>query len=417
MSGPLRQRLICLLPLVVFGVGLAAAPVRADNWPRFRGPNGTGIVQDKVPVHWEAKNVLWKTALPGLGNSSPVVWGQKLFVQSSSDDGTERLLLCLDTDTGQVRWQRSMPASQHRKHPKNTLASSTPATDGKAVYISVWDGERIILAAYDFDGRQLWTRDLGSFTSQHGAGASPVVYDGRVFLADDQDGTSTLYALDAKSGDLLWQAPRRAYRACYSAPFLLDRRGQGAELIVASTTSVTSYRPDTGKENWDWSWKFNGLSPQRTVASPVYADGWIFVNSGDGSGTRDMVALRLGEHGLTRAWENKRDLPYVPTMLAVGQRLYWVHDSGRIGCTDARTGAAIWKAFLGEPVSASPIVAGGNIYVVSERGSVFVYPAAAQYRLLATNSVNEPVMATPAVANQRLFIRGKKHLFCIGAPK
>ncbi|HZU35747.1 MAG TPA: PQQ-binding-like beta-propeller repeat protein, partial [Gemmataceae bacterium] len=388
-------------------------PGQADNWPRFRGPNGTGISHDKdIPAHWTAANVLWKVRMPGVGNSSPVVWGDRLFVQSSSSDGSERLLLCFNATTGKQLWSRSVPAARHSMHPKNTLASSTPATDGHAVYFSVWDGSHIQLMAYDFAGKQLWKRDLGPFQSQHGAGASPVVYDGRVFFADDQDGTATLFALDAGSGQILWEVPRRPFRACYSAPFMLHRTGEAKQLIVASTAGVTSYQPDSGKENWDWVWHFTGM-PQRTVASPLYADGFIFANSGDGSGTRHMVALRLGSSGPTKVWENKRGLPYVPTMLALGHDLFWIHDQGIAGCTDANTGKAFWTTRL-EPTSASPIVIDGKIYIISENGNVFVVAATERYQLLARNSVDEPVMATPAVADHRLFIRGKEHLFCIG---
>src|SRR5262249_43809549 len=154
------------------------------NWPRFRGPNGSGTAADKdIPVAWTDKDILWKTALPGVGNSSPIVWGDRLFLQSASRDGKERMLLCVDANSGKVLWSKSAPGSRARIHPKNTLASGTPATDGERVYAAFWDGKHLSLAAYDFKGELLWNKDLGEFVSQHGAGHSPVVWRDHVYLA------------------------------------------------------------------------------------------------------------------------------------------------------------------------------------------------------------------------------------------
>ena len=185
----------------------------AENWPRFRGPNGSGISRDsRVPVEWnESAGLLWKSAIPGFGNSSPVVWGNRLFVQSASADGKERWLLCLDASEGRILWTRSLPGSKAPINPRNTLASSTPATDGRQVYAAFWDGTRVALSAYDMSGNLTWTRDLGTFTSQHGAGASPIVYKDRVIIAFDQDPSSTLLALRGGTGEILWQKPRKAF--------------------------------------------------------------------------------------------------------------------------------------------------------------------------------------------------------------
>jgi outer membrane protein assembly factor BamB len=392
----------------------------ASPWPRFRGPNGTGIATDKsVPVHWtDREGLLWKTAIPGQGNSSAIVWEDRVFLQSAGTDGKERLLLCLNTVDGKVVWSRSLPGSPARKHPKNTLASSTPATDGARVYALFWDGQEMELAAYDFHGNLCWKSALGHFTSQHGPGTSPIVHGGKVFLANDQDGTAMLHAVDAQTGKTAWQAPRRAFRACYSTPFILEKPGAKPELIVTSTAGITSYDPDAGTQNWDWHWTFSGM-PLRTVASSAYSPGLIFANSGDGSGDRHAVALDIGPNGNGAgptphpAWEKKKGFPYVPTSLAWGDHLFFVNDDGFASCLAARTGETIWNERLGGKVSASPVLIDGKIYAVNEEGTFFVFPAEPTFRLLARNQIGEPVMATPAVADGRLFVRGKTHLFCI----
>ncbi len=415
----MRTATIGLRLVLVLGLGCAlTAAARAGNWPRFRGPNGTGIAADKdIPVHWtESSGVLWKTELPGAGHSSPVVWGDRLFIESAT--AKERLLLCVRVTDGKLLWSKAMAGGTARKHPKSSFASSTPATDGDRVYAVFWDGRDVWMLAYDFAGKQLWKRDLGPFTSQHGPGASPVVYAGKVYLNNDQDGAAELIALDAKTGAVAWRAKRRAFRTCYSTPFLLEQTKGKPELVVVSTAGITGYNPATGKENWDWVWHFSNMA-LRTVGSAVAGHGIIFAGSGDGSGERHAVAVRAGARGDSGGglvWERKRDFPYVPSMLVRGDHLYWVNDKGKAGCCDARTGKVVWEQRLLDrgAVSASPLLIDGKIYAISENGEVFVFPAAPEFKLLAKNSVGERVFATPAVADNRLFIRGEKHLFCIG---
>jgi outer membrane protein assembly factor BamB len=408
-----------LLSLLALAALLAGGrPAAADNWPRFRGPNGTGIAHDKyVPVKWEAANVLWKIALPGRGNSSPVVWGKHLFVQSATK--TERLLLCVDVTEGKILWSRAAPGGVGKTHAKNTLASSTPATDGERVYTTFWDGNALTLATYDFKGDRLWERNLGTFTSQHGAGASPVVWQDRVFFANDQDGSAEILALDARSGKTLWQAPRKAFRACYSSPFLLERKDRGPELIVASTAGLSGYDPRTGAENWVWNWAFDKMA-LRTTGSPIFGNGLIFASSGDGAGPRHMVAVKPGDQGDVSAsnlvWQNKKAFPYVPCMLNWGEHVYFVNDKGMAGCAEAATGKLVWTKYLEADITltASPVLIDGKVYACTEDGDVFVFAAAPKFELLARNSVGEPVRSTPAVADNRLYLRGQTHLFCIG---
>jgi outer membrane protein assembly factor BamB len=408
----LRQRFS--LVLVFACVLLLTAAAVAGNWPRFRGPNGTGVAEDKdVPVRWTTDTgVLWKTALPGKGHSSPIVWNDRVFLQTASSDGKERSLVCLDANSGQIVWTQKAPGTRGKTHSRSSLASNTPATDGDRVYSLFWDGQDLHLCAYDFTGKQVWKRDLGGFTSQHGAGHSPIVHDGKVILANDQDGSAVLQAFDAVTGKDVWEVKRPAFRACYSTPCL-----NGKELLVGSTAGVSGYDPATGKELWKYTWHHSGM-PLRTVASPIIADGVVIVNAGDGSGLRHTIAVKLGGSGDVSethlVWENTKTLPYVPTMLAKGEYAYSVNDRGMAACHVARTGKEIWSERLGSPMTASPILVDGKIYAVGEDGKVYVYQAGPEYKLLATNLLGEEVSSTPALANGKLYIRGQQHLICIG---
>jgi len=419
----MKRNKVALASFLAISLGWIGSAAASD-WPRFRGPNGTGIAEDKnVPVRWSESDVVWKTPIPGLGNSSPIVWGHHVFIQSADQSGKERYLICLSANDGKILWNRTVPSSKAHIHQNNTWASSTPATDGQYVYALFWDGSAVALYAFDFQGNQIWKHDLGSFTSQHGPGASPIVHDGKVFFLFDQDNDfwltpcSVIVALDAKTGKTAWEVQRKAYRACYSTPFFLDYAPRGTELIVTSTAGLSGYEPQTGHENWNWIWHFDRM-PLRTVASPIFSQGLIFANSGDGGGDRHAVAVRPGQNGngssANLAWENKKILPYVPSMLARGDYIFAVNDKGLALCYLAQTGKPIWDKHLANGFSASPILIDGKIYAVSEDGEVFVFPAAPSYKELAKNSIGEKVRATPAAANNRLFIRGQEHLFCIG---
>jgi outer membrane protein assembly factor BamB len=396
----------------------------AGDWPRFRGPNGAGTASDKdVPVKWTGENVLWKTAIPGVGHSSPIVRGGRVFLQSASEDGKERWLISLDAVSGEILWKTPSSGRSAKKHPLNSLASSTPATDGQRVYAVFWDGKNIHLGAFDFkDGKSLWEKNLGDFKSQHGFGHSPMLIDDKVILANDQDGSSHLLALDARSGNKIWEADRKPYRTCYSTPIIHVRSDGGKELIVASTAGITAYNPSDGQSKWWFTWSFSGM-PLRTVASPIMTKDLVIATSGDGSGERNTIAVKLGDKGDVTAdnlaWENRKNYPfsYVPCLLAHGEYLFNIHDKGIATCHLANSGEEVWSERLDAAgFTASPILVDGKIYAVANNGSVHVYEAAAKFKVLAKNAVGEHVSSTPAVANNLLFIRGDKHLFCIGKP-
>jgi outer membrane protein assembly factor BamB len=396
-------------------------PADSSTWPRFRGHNGTGIVTNMdITVKWDDRSgIVWKVPLPGFGNSSPIIWGERLYLQSATADGKERLLLCLSVKDGKILWTRSVPGNTAKTHEKNTLASSTPSTDGERVYVSIWDGKKLMLAAYDMDGNPAWTRELGPFDSQHGAGASPIVYQDKVYFLRDQDDLASMLALDAKTGRVVWEKPRQHFRACYSSPFILAKPGCPDELIVLSTMGVTSYEPHRGDVNWDWAWKFP-TKPWRTTGSPIAVNDMILACSGDGGGPRHMVAIQLKGNGngttVRKAWENLKDFPYVPSLLSRGEHVYFVNDKGMAGCFEIRTGKRVWFERLVGATSfvSSPVMIDGKIYAPSEQGDVFVFAAEPKLRLLARNPMGEPIRASPAVADNRLYIRTESYLYCIG---
>lgn len=438
MSLTARWRLV---PGLLLALALSAGTVGAEPWPRFRGPNGTGAVADKdVPLQFsEKENVLWKVAIPGVGLSSPVVWGKNVFIHSSKTDGTERMLLCLDADTGATRWTAKIPARKAHAHQLNTLASSTPTTDGEAVYVAFWDGKDILLAAYDLGGRPLWRRDLGPWVSEHGAGASPIVFKDSVILANDMDkevkgrkgkpgkrvpDASTLVAFNKKTGAPSWRSPREPHRACYSAPFVLARAGGSPELIVTSTTAVTGYDPATGTKLWNWPWVHVAKAPLRTIAGSVFVDDLLVSFSGDGGGGRHTVALALKGTGPRtepkKVWENTRAnvLPYVPCPLVRGDHIYFVNDGGYAGCYDARTGKSVWyERQPGARFTASPVMVNGKVIAPSDQGDVYVFDAEPTYKAPTRNTLAQSVRATPAIADGRLYLRGQTYLYCIGRPR
>lgn len=396
---------------------LIASIVHAENWDRFRGPDGKGeAVNQNLPDKFDGK-ILWKVPVPGLGTSSPVIWGEHILLASSSEKGDERSLICLNRKDGSTAWVKKFPGVFSKTHAKNTMASSTPSTDGKAIYSAIWDGKAVALYAHDFKGKELWKLPLAPWTSQHGPGGSPILLDGKLYYLYDMDGKSTLYAVDPKSGQVVWENSREAHRACYSAPILSRGPGGKPEIIICSTTAIQSYAPENGDVNWSWNWTFTKMA-LRTITTPMEIDGKLVACSGDGSGERNAVGLDLKGLGkgakVTQMWENKKDFPYVPNLLQKDKLIYFVADKGYAGCYDLK-GERLWYERIPEAYfTASPILVDGKMIAASEEGDVYVFNASPKFREPVVNRLGEMIRATPAVADGRLYIRGMKNLYCIG---
>ena len=398
-------------------LALALALGQGADWPRFRGPNGSGAVDGTMP-DIDPAAPLWKAAIPGKGVSSPVVVGGKIYLQTASADGKTRSLLCLSAKDGGQIWSKDVPGDKAKTHAKNSLASGTPACDGTHVYCQWWDGSGVSLYAYDLKGNEVWRASLGGYDSQHGPGFSPMVHDGLVYVNVDDDKHAELVAFDARTGEKQWFAPRKHVRACYSTPFLLERPGKAAELVLGTTTAITSYEPKTGKVNWEYpiAWP-KGEMPLRVIGHPVYAAGLLVVYCGDGSGSRYMAAIDPdAKKQPAKVWELKKDTPYVPCVLVKGDLLYWVADKGLATCAEAKTGKAVWanRVFENSDVTASPVIVGDKILMVSEKGEVAVVKASKTFEDPALVSLGERVYSSPAVADGRVLIRGEAHLFCFG---
>ncbi|WP_029629990.1 PQQ-binding-like beta-propeller repeat protein [Zavarzinella formosa] len=403
--------------IALFTLLISAVSVSAADWTRFRGPNGFGIADETgIPTALDAKSLAWKVEIPGRGISSPVISKGLIFLQTASDDGGQRSLIALDEKTGAVKWKQDITGHTAKTHAKNSLASSTPAADGERVYAVFWDGGKISLGAWDYTGKPLWSKDLGKYESQHGPGLSPMVYGNLVILNIDQDGQAELVAYDVKTGDVKWQKSRTPFRASYATPFLTETKSK-TELIVSSTAGITSYDPKNGNANWNWKWVFTSKMPLRNVGGSLLHNGMIFAVTGDGGGDRHMVAVKADGTSQKPVWEKKKGTPYVPMMLAKGDWLFWITDKENVAvCVEAKTGREVWSERLGGSgqVYASPLMVGDTIYSVNENGMVFVFKAAGKFDLISKNDLGEEVLASPAVANGHLFIRGDKHLFCYG---
>lgn len=406
-----------LLGLGTVVASLASLSSAAD-WDRFRGPNGSGTADGPLPAIDPAQP-LWKTAIPGKGNGSPIVVSGRVYLQSASTDGNHRFLICLYAASGKVLWTKTHKGSTARTHVKNSLASSTPASDGKHIYCVWWDGSGVTIHAYDQNGQELWHTSLGSFVSQHGPGLSPIVHRGMVYANVDDDEHAELIALDAATGERKWIAPRKKERACYSTPFILHRPGRKEELVVGTTHQITAYDPTSGQVKWDYTLTWpKGQMPLRVIGHPVYVADRLIMSCGDGSGARYMIALDVSTDTPRKAWELQRGpLPYVPCMLIRDRLLFWIGDyrGSHATCADPQTGKILFseQIMIKEP-SASPILMGDCILAIADTGEFVAFKAQREYEEVAKGHLGQKVIATPAVADGRLYIRGETHLFCFG---
>jgi len=398
------------------GEAATGQSTNGENWTRYRGTNGTGIShQQGLPVTWSDDDYAWKITLPGVGHSSPVIWNDRLFVTSAVDEGALRYLFCLNAQTGEKLWSRITGLNRSHKHKKGSWASATPAVDGQRVYVAFADEENYFLAAYDFDGRLVWRRNLGSFESQHGHGVSPIVYKNLVIIPNDQKGPSSVIAVDKRTGETVWSTLRDVRRTSYCTPMIYREEGAEPQLICSSgAMGVTSLDPETGRLNW-----MTGEFPLRTVASPIEAEGLILQSCGGGGVGKLLIAVDPhGEGDVSDThikYRREKRLPYVPTPVAYEGHVYLWNDNGVVSCIEASTGRNIWTRRVAGNYSGSPVCIDGKLYAMTERGKVVVIAASPEYKLYGTTSLGDFSHATPAVAGGRLYLRTFHHLFCLEA--
>jgi outer membrane protein assembly factor BamB len=409
-----------LIAASVFACLASCCALRAQEWPRFRGPNGAGQSEaTTIPVSWGPEEYLWKVALPGKGNASPILWGQRIFLISANPDEGTQHLLCHSARDGRLLWQRDYPGKTHRLHQQNTFASSTPAADAKHVYFAWATPDEFTLLALDHDGAEAWRLALGPFASQHGFGTSPIVYRDMVIVTNDQDGDSFLIAVDAARASIRWKAAREVLveqNASYSAPCILRRTGAPDALIVVGRShGVVSIDPSNGTTNWEAR-----VLPRRTVCSPIVVDGLVMATSGNGAGANTMVAVEPpqtpGAEPKLKFQIDGASVPYVPTMVAKESLVFLWSNRGIVTCIDGATGKVHWRQRASGNYFSSPVRVADRIYGVSVDGDVVVLAASKEYRLLGRSSLGETTRATPAVAGGRMFLRTETHLLAVGQP-
>lgn len=437
--------LIALALAIGLDCGQGSTAGQTANWPQWRGGGGNGISSETgLPGEWsETKNIRWKTAIPGRGHSSPIVWGNRVFLTTSIEGpivpGAEAVrhirkgqeyrhpdsegadhsyalkLLCLDVESGKLIWDRIVYEGTvyDNRHRKNTYASTTPATDGKYIYISF---EAEGLYCYNFEGKRIWKTSLGKIAKGGmGPGTSPVIYEGLVILQCDQEygESSFIAAVEKKSGKEVWRVAR-THRRSWATP-LLVRTAQRTELVASGAESVIAYDPASGKELW----RAPGVV-SNPIPSPVSANNLVFVSAG--SEAKRAFAIRLGGEGDLKGtanivWSYDKGTAYVPSPLLYGDYLYLLTDAGAITCLEATTGKVIYQTRLpvAAKVTASPIAFEGKILIVSEDGDGFIMRAGSTPEILQVNSLGEAVYASPAISGGRILLRGANSLYCIKA--
>jgi outer membrane protein assembly factor BamB len=427
----LRRTLLCVLLPALPALG---AP---DDWPRWRGPFDTGMARGDAPLRWsDSENVAWKTPIPGRGFSSPVIWGDRLFLTTAVPERAPEapeparrgpgggvaagvphrfLVMAIDRKSGRVLWERvAISAAPHEgyHHRYGSFASNSPVTDGNLLY--AFFGSRGVYA-YSLDGRLAWSREFPPMRMRNafGEGTAPVLDGDRLILGFDQEENSYLLVLDKRTGNEIWRVDRDEVSA-WSPPLVTEVSGK-KQIIVSATRRVRAYDYDTGKVIWETA----GLGTN-VIPAPVVFQNVVVVMSGH----RDpnLLAIRLGRSGdLTGSdailWTNQRGNSYTPSPVMHEGKIYFVTDSGLVNCFDVLTGEAHYRQQrLPQPYNfkASPVGAGGKLYLATEQGDVVVLKLGTAFEVLATNTLSgQMFIASPAVAEGDLYLRGQNTLFCI----
>jgi outer membrane protein assembly factor BamB len=421
-----------------------------SNWPQFRGPSAGGVGTGTPPAEWDVasgKNILWSREIPGLAHSSPIVWGDRIYLTSAvpakgdpelkvglygsimpvPDEGKQTfVVLCLDRKSGKILWQREAFSGQPKfaRHPKATHANPTPATDGKHV-VAFFGSEGLF--AFDMDGKPLWQKDLGTLdagfymvpTAQWGFASSPIIHNGRVIIEVDVQKDSFLAAFDVNTGKEMWRTPRKdvpTFGTPAIAPYTAGG-GKGEQIVLNGWKEIAGYDFATGKQLW--TMKGGGASP---VPTPVIQDGLIVITHAHAG--RATFAIRtdaagdLSEKRDAIAWKQDKTGNYMQTPLLDRGLAYFCYDNGVLTVYELKNGEQVYQQRLGGGTSgftSSPVAAGDRLYITNEEGHSYVLALGREYKVVAENELGEVVMATPAVSDGVLYIRGRKHLFAIGA--
>ncbi len=428
------MRRFTITVLLAFGWQSLSLVALGENWPGWRGPRGDGTSQEKnVPTKWNApagENVAWKVQLPGSGRASPIVWNDRVFVVACLEESQERILLSLDSRSGHTLWRRSVfRAPLESKHALNSFASSTPATDGSLIFVSFLevDGHtipapnvgtprpitpgRMVVAAYDFHGNQKWLVKPGEFISAHGYCSSPVLYKDLVIVNGDHDGDSYVVALDKLTGETVWRVARDHKTRSYVTPIIRQIDGR-TQMVFSGSKCIVSLDPNSGSPHWT----IDGPTEQ-FVASMVFDGKLLFMAAG--FPTYHVLGIRPdGQGNVTDthiAWHATNVRCYVPSPVVAGEYLLVADDRGTANCFAAATGQRLWQERLGSQFHASLVTAEGLVYFVADDGVAKVVRPGRKLEVVAENPLGESCVSSPAIAAGRIYLRGDKHLFCMGA--
>ena len=342
-------RAICFLLSFVAGISCVDRS-HAENWDRFRGPNGAGESEATgIPSQWTEADYVWKKTLPGVGHSSPVVWNGRVFVTSGDSDSAEQIVLAIDARTGEQIWEQRFAGAAYAMHRDNSYATSTPAVDDDHLYVLWLDGDKITLAALSHDGEEVWRRQIGKLSEPHGFGTSPVVVGDVVCVANETDDAaqSTVIGVDRMSGDVRWSMPRETGKTAFATPCLWDAPDGRKLLITASMGSgLTAFDPATGQIEWQ---ALQRDLPDRCVSSPIVAAGLIMVSCGSGNNGLHLIAARPGTKGepTQEIYRLRQGVPNIPTPVIAGDLMFLWHDRGTVTCLDAATGKEYWRERIG----------------------------------------------------------------------
>ena len=419
--------------LHLFAACLVTITAQAENWPGWRGPRGDGSSNSTTPpLKWDAETgegILWKTEIPGIGHASPIIWEDRAFIVTCDLDAQARQLIALDANQGTILWKQDViKAKLEKKHALNSFASGTPATDGELVYVTFFQADdkevvapnvgserkifpgKMVVAAYDYQGNQKWLVKPGEFISAHGYSSCPVLYKDLVIVNGDHDGDSYILALNKNTGETVWKTKRSYGIRSYCTPLIREIDGR-MQMVFSGSKHIISLDPDSGEVHW----VVEGPTEQ-FVASMVY-DGELFYMCAGFPTYHVMGIDPRGQGDVTEShvrWHSKEVRCYVPSPVVIGDYLIVADDRGTANCYSTKDGARQWLNRLSNHFSASLLQANGLAYLFADDGMTKIIKPGRELEVVAENPLHEYIYASPAIANNRLFIRGEKHLYCIG---